>query len=222
MSMNGYLRRLTPGELKKIANKPASIKQLLRGGYDMKAAIRDQLRGKESPRRAAMEAAYARALQIKEEIMANPERTPGPGSLEEMRELLQPLADAGAFGNEENVLPLEKSWHVLHYLLSGSAEPDNSSLGKAILGGKEIGPDLGYGPARMLTPEEVTVVAAALSAESTSALTRRVNVEQAMAANLYACREPGDLELAQAYFEKAEEFYAESATQGAGMLFYIR
>jgi hypothetical protein len=44
---------------------------------------------------------------------------------------------------------------------------------RARVGGKEIGPDLGYGPARLLTPSEVQAVAPALAYVSSEALTQR-------------------------------------------------
>jgi hypothetical protein len=221
MSMNGYLRRISILDAQKIEKKPASVKQLLRGPYDMEAMIRDQLRGKASPKREAMEAAYARSKQISEELKRSG-RTPGPATPEEYQRMMQPLRDAGAFGEEPDVLRLEKSWHTLHYLLTGSAEPVESTLGKTILGGKEVGADLGYGPARVLTAIEVQEVAGALSKQSKDELTQRVDVRSMMASNLYACHDDGDLELAQQYFEQTREFYIEAAALGCAMLLYIK
>jgi hypothetical protein len=63
MSMIGYARRISPAQALALERKPASIRRLLGGGYDMRAMIKDQLGGKTSPKRAAMEDAYARAKQ---------------------------------------------------------------------------------------------------------------------------------------------------------------
>src|SRR5260370_26788417 len=64
-------------------------------------------------------------------------------------------------------LDLHKSWHCLHFMLSGKVEgSDGTALGDAILGGEEIGgeeADTGYGPPRALTPAEVRNVAAAVA-----------------------------------------------------------
>jgi hypothetical protein len=106
----------------------------------MMAAIRDQLRGKASAQRAAMEAAQARAQQISDELRKS-DRPSGPITPEEMRAVMRPLIEAGAFGDEENVLNLQKSWHTLHYLLTGSAEPVNTPLGQVIFGGSDVGPE---------------------------------------------------------------------------------
>lgn len=221
MSMIGHLKRITPDDLLKIQNEPACVKKLLRGGYDMKAAIADRIKGNASPQRDAMEAAYARSEQIREEIIRTPGRAPGPFTLEEMKRITQPLSDVGAFGNEDDVLTLEKSWHTLHYLLAGSAEPVDSPLGHAILGGKEIGPDLGYGPARFLSPDEVREVAGAIKKLSKDNLAQRFDLQAMTASEIYACRDESELELAQDYFEQMKQFYIEAASRGNAMLLYL-
>jgi hypothetical protein len=61
-------------------------------------------------------------------------------------------------------LELDKAWHGVHFVLSGTVEPGESLLSKAVLGGTEIGDDFsGYGPARFFTAEEAAEVAAALA-----------------------------------------------------------
>lgn len=221
MSMIGYLRQIGSDEVTKLQKKPTLVKQLLRGPYDMKAAIRDQLRGKESPQRAAMEAAQARSQQISDQLRQS-DRPPGPITPAEYEAIMQPLRDAGAFGDDKNVLKLEKSWHTLHYLLTGSAEPVDTCLGKAILGGTEVGPDLGYGPARLLSPEEVRQVAEALAQLSKEDLAQRFNLPAMEAANIYACDSVEELELAQAYFERMLHFYADAAAKENAMILYLK
>jgi hypothetical protein len=65
-------------------------------------------------------------------------------------------------GEPAKSISLDKAWHGLHYLLCGAAEPVPGALGQAVLGGTEIGEDLGYGPARYFTPAETKEVALAL------------------------------------------------------------
>src|SRR5580704_8543638 len=221
MSMIGYLRQIRTDEVAKLQKKPTYVQELLREPYDLKAAIRDKLRGKESPQRAAMEAAQARSQQISDQIRKS-DRPPGPITAAEYEAVMQPLRDAGAFGDDTNVLRLEKSWHTLHYLLTGSAEPVNTCLGKAILGGAEIGPDLGYGPARLLSPEEVREVAEALARLSKEDLAQCFNLSAMEAANIYACDSEEELELAQAYFERMMHFYADAAAMGNAVIFYLK
>ena len=56
-------------------------------------------------------------------------------------------------------LSIEKAWHGLHYLLCGSVEPNGALLSQTILGGAEIGEDLGYGPVRYFTLDQVGQIA---------------------------------------------------------------
>jgi len=48
----------------------------------------------------------------------------------------------------DTAVELDKAWHGIHYLLTGGAEPNGTLASKVIMGGENIGPDLGYGPAQ--------------------------------------------------------------------------
>src|SRR5262245_31900716 len=56
-------------------------------------------------------------------------------------------------------LDLDKSWHALHFLLAGTEWEPTEGAGEAVLGGEPIGEDVGYGPARLLTADQVHVIA---------------------------------------------------------------
>jgi len=72
------------------------------------------------------------------------------------------MGRSGANGHPR--LELDKAWHGVHYVLSGTVEPGESLLSQAVLGGTEIGDDFsGYGPARCFTAEQVADLAAALA-----------------------------------------------------------
>lgn len=61
-------------------------------------------------------------------------------------------------------ISLDKAWHGVHYLLCGKPEPGSSVLSQAVLGGTEIGDDeMGYGPARVFTAQQVADIARELS-----------------------------------------------------------
>lgn len=57
---------------------------------------------------------------------------------------------------------IDKSWHAVHFLLTGRAGPDGTPAGDSILGGRPVGGDLGYGPARLLTAGRVIEIAESL------------------------------------------------------------
>src|SRR5271165_1779219 len=72
-------------------------------------------------------------------------------------------------------LNIDKSWHGIHFLLTSSAWGGTPPLSNAVLGGTEFGPDLGYGPARYLTPDQVKEVAAGLDRITGETLRGRFN-----------------------------------------------
>ena len=61
---------------------------------------------------------------------------------------------------------LDKAWHGIHYLLTGSVESNGTLASKVIMGGENIGPDRGYGPAQLLKPAEVKAIAQLLEETS--------------------------------------------------------
>lgn len=84
-----------------------------------------------------------------------------------LRQLTRPRGEPAPTG-----ISLDKAWHGLHYLLCGAVEPAPGPLGQAVLGGTEIGEDLGYGPARYFTAAETAEIAQALGASGLEAALR--------------------------------------------------
>ena len=60
-------------------------------------------------------------------------------------------------------LDVDKSWQGIHFLLTGSAWEGEPPLKWVVFAPTEIGEDVGYGPARMLSPEQVVAVSKALA-----------------------------------------------------------
>ncbi len=80
---------------------------------------------------------------------------------------------------------LDKAWHGIHWLLTGSADPTGDLLSDALLGGEEVGDDLGYGAPRLLGPERVAEVADALAAVDADLLRSRFEPAAMRAAPVY-------------------------------------
>ncbi|MES2524407.1 MAG: YfbM family protein [Gemmatimonadota bacterium] len=59
-------------------------------------------------------------------------------------------------------LDVDKAWHAIHFLLTGTAWGGEHPFNFVVTGGTEIGEDLGYGPAHGFTSAEVREIAAAL------------------------------------------------------------
>ncbi len=62
-------------------------------------------------------------------------------------------------GEPPHYAEIDKAWHGIHFLLTGRADESAEPLSWAVLGGEEIGDEIGYGPARFLTCEQVRSVA---------------------------------------------------------------
>jgi len=128
---------------------------------------------------------------------------------------------------ERKQFSLEKDWHVLHYLLNGTAEGGDGPLADAVLGGAEI-PDvdglMGYGPSRYLTPEQVNGIATALAAVTLKQLSARFDQKDAIAKQIYLAdtlSSLSDWSYFAEFFESFKNFYQDAARHGNAMLLQI-
>jgi len=141
----------------------------------------------------------------------------------QIRALSQP-APTPATAPKHDILDLHKSWHGLHYLLTQSSWEGPEPFRSAILGGEEIGDDLGYGPPRLVPPETVEEVAHALSALSAAQLMARYDPAAMEREEIY----PGGFEEDSSWkrelrrdYERLRNFYAETAAQGSAVISWI-
>jgi len=87
----------------------------------------------------------------------------------EVAETLSVDCEAEAIGELlDGGVDIDKMWHAAQVVISGSIEAQ-----EPLFTGEPIGPDLGFGPARLATPDEVARVAVDLAQ-----LTRDVLVER--------------------------------------------
>jgi hypothetical protein len=90
-----------------------------------------------------------------------------------------------ALGPLERALCLEKSWHMLHHLMTGHVGPAKAP-GDLLLTGEDIGEDLGYGPPRLHEPEPTREFSDFLQSQDLARLQARINVEEMTGAGIYA------------------------------------
>jgi Domain of unknown function (DUF1877) len=124
----------------------------------------------------------------------------------------------------EPQLDIDKSWHGIHYLLTGSAWEVGEGAGAAILGGDPIGEDNGYGPARLLPPDAVQAVAAGLQGLDPETLRTRFDPEAMEQADLYpAIWSESDVfdTYLLPYFAELSRFYQAAAVDGAAVLLVL-
>jgi len=120
-------------------------------------------------------------------------------------------------------LALHKSWHCLHFVLTGKSwEKAEPPLGDAIMGGVEI-PDrqkhMGYGPARYLTATQVRDVAGALASFPMEEKAAAFDPGLAEEHKVYVPNHESE-ELIY-YFHLLRDFYQDAAVKGNGMILWV-
>ncbi|MEO0481399.1 MAG: YfbM family protein [Planctomycetota bacterium] len=74
---------------------------------------------------------------------------------------------------------VDKAWHCIHYLLTGSADAGDSPLNFVMSGGAPVGvEDVGYGPARAFRAVELAEIATALASIDHAKLADRFDPQQ--------------------------------------------
>ena len=227
MSMMGQFREITPSLLGWLKDQPSLTESVLHADlvgdpnlsdFDTviqalppkyREMMKASLETMSPDQRAKMEAYAASAAPALREIGADlRERTKD-----------QQLPQEG-LGEQ---ISLEKAWHGLHFLLCGSAEPLPGEFGQAVLGGVEIGEDLGYGPARYLEPDNVRRIANALDSITVEELKKRYDPVVMEEADIY----PGgwtdleNLDWLMEAFHDLITYYKSVAERGNAILLYL-
>jgi hypothetical protein len=129
---------------------------------------------------------------------------------------------------EGDVGSLDKAWHGIHYLLTGTAWEGDPPLNFLVSGGQEVGEeDVGYGPARTLTPGETREIAGALAAVSDDQLRARFAPGEMMRLEIYPeiwDRDPAEddtLGYLIAYVGQLRAILASVVARGHGLLVAI-
>jgi hypothetical protein len=127
----------------------------------------------------------------------------------------------------EIVLDVHKSWDAVNVLLATSPdrlsnrwEPD---VLDPIMGGTEFGDDLGYGPARALTPEQVTQVATNLAAIDDDEVRRRFDPDAFTVNDVYGgdWSMPDELTELLERAQKVRDFYRAAADRGLAVILLL-
>ena len=122
-------------------------------------------------------------------------------------------------GSPNPRLDLDKMWHGLHYVLTGSAWDGDPPISLAVLGGTEIGEDTGYGPPRYLMPDEVRAVAAALDGTPHELFMERFDPSTMNDAELYSGYwDECEPEYMRQLLGELAAFYASAAAAGMAVL----
>jgi hypothetical protein len=124
---------------------------------------------------------------------------------------------------------LDKAWHGLHFLLTGTAWEGDEPACFLVRGGREIGDeDVGYGPARALSPDQVGRFADFLASISHDDLRRRYDplkmTELEIYPDVWSRTHDGDdteWEYLEQGFETLREFVTRARGLGEGIIVCI-
>lgn len=127
------------------------------------------------------------------------------------------------FDGEE--LDLDKSWHGIHFLLTGTAYEGEPPLDFIVRGGVQIGgADVGVDPPRALKSDEVRAVADAIEGLSPDDLRERFDSEQMLEEGIYPDiwdRDTADddsLEYLIEHYTELRAFVHRAAERGDGFI----
>jgi hypothetical protein len=120
----------------------------------------------------------------------------------------------------------DKSWHAIHYLLTGTAEDGAFPLNFILEGGQQVGDEeVGYGPARIFPPAEVAVIDSALAGYTAESMKARYDGRAMDRAKVYPQiwgREDEDnFEYAWENFVAIREFIHTVRTTGSCLMLYL-
>ncbi len=124
--------------------------------------------------------------------------------------------------DSEDFLDIDKSWHGIHFLLTGDVWEGAPPERDVILGGEALGEDVGYGPARFLSTEEVKNVHNYLSTLESNTLKENYNPEELEKNEIY----PNgwgeeDYDYLAGYFEDLKKFYEKASNENKMVIQYL-
>jgi len=237
MSMIARFVQVEDAEIAGFAADPASVERLFAGSPDQPArtaavtpALEERIRANAPgtmaealPKLApATRSFISTRLGIAEQEMAS------MGSAEVLLRLMRERLGSTPAGTaarepERPTLSLDKAWHGVHYLLSGTTEPGASIESQAVLGGTDIGDDeegfSGYGPARYFTAEQVAAIAAALARPEIEAeAAARFNAERMERLGIYPGWTASDAGWVLGALRALRDFYADAAAHGRAII----
>lgn len=206
MSMNGMLRRVRPDDWARVRKDEDFRNQLMAVGFGVGLDVNAGLAA--LPWYVRWPLRFMARKQIRAMKSVDQQQTQTPEATEKRR-----------------ILDLHKSWHGLHWLICQSEWEGPEPLKHAILGGEEIGDDLGYGPARIVEPPTVRQVSTALATLSAAQILKRYDGKAMDAADIY----PGNFAEDGSWraemkrdFERLQKFYNEAAKGEEGIISWIQ
>jgi hypothetical protein len=126
---------------------------------------------------------------------------------------------------QKDILDVDKSWHAIHYTLTGNSFGGDAPLANVVFGVTPIGEeDLGYGPALGTDSVAVKAIAKALDEITETQFKEKFDVYALATAEIYPqIWDEGDeaLDYVVSYFTELREFYREAAEEDLAIVTFI-
>ena len=127
--------------------------------------------------------------------------------------------------HEDDAVDIDKTWHAIHFMLTGQVYDGDGPVSQVILGGEPIGEEeIGYGPARGLSAAEVKDIDTALRAVSEADFRAKFDAAALTAADIYPqIWDEGDaaLDYLIPYFLTVKQFYEKAAQEQSAAILFI-
>ncbi|HTO00050.1 MAG TPA: YfbM family protein [Microthrixaceae bacterium] len=123
---------------------------------------------------------------------------------------------------------VDKAWHAVHFTLTGEEWNPIGPFGEVVLGGEPFGEEIGYGPARWLSPEAVANAARELVNLSPDEFAGRLDLSSMFDNNIYPeiwNRDPVDEQLVEyvvAGYTEIRDRFTEAAASGQGFVISLQ
>jgi hypothetical protein len=109
----------------------------------------------------------------------------------------------------------------VHYLLCGQPQAGSDLASQAVMGGTEVGDNLGYGPARYFEADRVAAIAKELSRPNLEAeMEARFDPDQMMQLGIYPVQfdDPDDRDWLMDAFRELRQFYVDASAAGVAVV----
>ena len=204
MGMYGYLRRIAPSDVPRIRDDPRLLEAFLFG--ERLQVVEERVPG--------LLGFFLRLTRIKVEVAAPVQPTN------------EPLWPAPSLGE---MISLDKAWHGLHFLFTGTADGGREPACFLLSGGEELGDgDDDAFQAHLLDAEQVRWWAEHLASLTDEELTRRFDPERMTQLRIYPdviWKRPEEEDEPRGYllgaFNELREFVASAAAGGDAMVVCI-
>lgn len=124
---------------------------------------------------------------------------------------------------EDEYLDIDKSWHAIHFILCGSSAEGEIPFFNVVLGGTIINDeDVGYGPARYLTPVEIKEAYEVIKNIMEEDFRKKFDWNKLAESDIYPQFDSNDdVEYVWSYFTMVQSLFEKASQNGKYMLLYI-